>query len=823
MGYPERTRVRTRRINTLRSQHLNRLYGGISQQSSLLRLEHQHEGQINAYNSIVRNFDKRPPTHLVKKLISGLGASITGGDVYAHEIKRDATEKYIVLFTPDATEPILIFALDGTKMTVNYDTAGDRTYCINQPLTTSNRIRAVTISDYTIIANAGTLPAMTSNLTATQDPFAYIWVKKTGPNLGASSIRIDLDIDGTTSNNTYAQPNTNEVLSAAITNWTAAFPLFTFTKVGTANDSNVVKIKKTAGGSFQLRLNDGQGGNGVSVIKGSVNALSELPPVGIDGDIVKVIGEKGETIPGFYLKFEDDTQKWIESTAENIKFELDNTTMPRQMVRSTGSTFDVSKITWDDRLVGDDDSAPEPSFIGNGINDVFFHKNRLGFLASESVIMSKSGDFFDFFPTTASEVLDDDPIDVPQPIEKVAILRDALTFGERLFILSDEHQFLSNVGGSILSPNTFSLNEATAFRFSDKAQAIRAGANAYFVVEDTDFSTIREYFVEPDTLLNDATDITGHVPRYLPKNIKSLSANTAEGIVAVSSYDEGHKSRLYIYQYFWQEQTKVLSSWNYWEFGEFREILASLFFNDELYLIFRDLNNDTTSDLVMEKIPLKQEKTGVFDVLLHGDRFIDPAIHTVSAVVSGTAPDLSTTITLPVNDNYSRVPTEDDTDWIAIHKTTGSFLQGTRDTATGNDDEVVFQKDISTTKDDYYYMKFFEFETELTEFHLRNSQGEARTLDQIILRTLEVIFKKTGAFRLQVTPENQSTSEEPYSGAIVGVVSLDNPFSVVADGSHRFFIGSLSKGLSIKIYSKSIHPFSIDGLKYEYTPISRSR
>nr|DAL93610.1 MAG TPA: stabilization protein [Caudoviricetes sp.] len=31
--------------------------------------------------------------------------------------------------------------------------------------------------------------------------------------------------------------------------------------------------------------------------------------------------------------------------------------------------------------MGDDDSNPYPSFVGSNINDIFFYRNRLGFIS----------------------------------------------------------------------------------------------------------------------------------------------------------------------------------------------------------------------------------------------------------------------------------------------------------------------------------------------------------------------------------------------------------------------------------------------------------
>jgi hypothetical protein len=53
--------------------------------------------------------------------------------------------------------------------------------------------------------------------------------------------------------------------------------------------------------------------------------------------------------------------------------------------------FSVSNITWSGRTKGDTLSSPDPSFVGRTLNDIFFHKNRLGFLSGENVVLSEIG------------------------------------------------------------------------------------------------------------------------------------------------------------------------------------------------------------------------------------------------------------------------------------------------------------------------------------------------------------------------------------------------------------------------------------------------
>ena len=50
---------------------------------------------------------------------------------------------------------------------------------------------------------------------------------------------------------------------------------------------------------------------------------------------------------------------------------------------------------------------------------MFFHRNRLGFLSDENVIMTRNGEFFEFFNQTVTDSLDTDIIDINVSHSKV--------------------------------------------------------------------------------------------------------------------------------------------------------------------------------------------------------------------------------------------------------------------------------------------------------------------------------------------------------------------------------------------------------------------
>ena len=161
--------------------------------------------------------------------------------------------------------------------------------------------------------------------------------------------------------------------------------------------------------------------------------------------------------------------QWEETVEPGITFKFNYDTMPHVLIRQAdgnfrfarvdGDTYTLSGVTytlpkWGERTVGDLDSAPNPSFIDNKINNVFFFRNRLGFLTDDNVVLTRVSEFFNFFPETVLSVIDSDPIDVGASHTKVAILKHAVTMGEQLVLFSDQTQFVLTSSSDALTPKT---------------------------------------------------------------------------------------------------------------------------------------------------------------------------------------------------------------------------------------------------------------------------------------------------------------------------------------------------------------------------------
>jgi hypothetical protein len=177
---------------------------------------------------------------------------------------------------------------------------------------------------------------------------------------------------------------------------------------------------------------------------------------------------------GYYLGWTETTDdgvnmtgRWKETKKSGMRNSFDADTMPHTLRRESDGTFTFAPIIWSDRTIGDEDTAPEPSFIGKVINDVFFHKNRLGFVGGESVVLSAIDDYFNFWPMTSLEILDDDPIDVTIPTTGVDAILWAIPHRADVLAFGRNTQFLVTAGEDVaFTARTISSDQNTNYAIS---------------------------------------------------------------------------------------------------------------------------------------------------------------------------------------------------------------------------------------------------------------------------------------------------------------------------------------------------------------------
>lgn len=312
--------------------------------------------------------------------------------------------------------------------------------------------------------------------------------------------------------------------------------------------------------------------------------FTNLPATGPDGFTVKIAGEDGSSSDDYYVSYNKDENLWRETVRPGLANELDANTLPHVLVRESDGTFTFRTGEWSNREVGDDDSNPEPSFINQTISDVFYHRNRLGFLSGENVILTRSADFFNFWVTSATTVQDTDPIDLAVSDNSISPLYHAVPFDASLILFSDDAQFSLEAPNVLTPKDAYITPPLTHFGTSLKVKPVNAGRNIYFVAERSKYTTVREYFTAADnTESKDAQDITSHVPSYIPNSVYKIIPSSTENLLLFLT--EGDQNSIYVYKYLFIDSVRQQAAWSRWDFQD--EIYGGAFIDSYFYILIK--------------------------------------------------------------------------------------------------------------------------------------------------------------------------------------------------------------------------------------------
>ena len=214
-------------------------------------------------------------------------------------------------------------------------------------------------------------------------------------------------------------------------------------------------------------------------------------------------------------------------------------------------------------------------------------------------------------------------------------------------------------GGDLLTPKTVSINPVTNF---DYASSVRPDSvlYIYFLFTRGNFSGVREFTVEASTDNYDSAEITENVPRYILSNLSLLKGTTAEDVIIAVSKDD--TKTLYVYNYFWSNNQKVLSSWSKFTFDN--DIGERSFVDSTLYLL--TTNN---GESYLETLPLESgQKDDAGFITYLDQRIEDTVLSGANTITLPYTPDSSDTIEVYTKDGLKLSCTQDGTGTVTLDK-----------------------------------------------------------------------------------------------------------------------------------------------------------
>lgn len=701
-------------------------------------------------------------------------------EAFVHPILRDATEQYLAVVQATG---IQVFDLEGVNQTVL--APGGYAYLASVTDPTA-QLRAATIADVTFISNtlvpAAMDPAVAPETARPAAHEALVWVKAANYGqtytVNLNSTEVDVTTQVAPVITTGGTPATFPISTAEIAeNLRTALAGV----VGVTIERSGSVLHFTSADPITIQATDARANADITAITNSVQSFTELPTIAPEGYQVEIVGDPGNRYDGYYVAFvvRDGAGtfgegSWQEVVAPGVEYRIDPATMPHLLIRLSSGEFyfgpadgAVEATTsfqvpaWGDRTAGDYESAPDPSFIGHSIADIFVHKNRLGLLADESVILSRAQSFFEFFPETTIAVLDSDPIDVTASNNQVSVLRYAVGYQDELILFSDQLQFRFGSTDTILTPATAQTTVLTQFEIDPQVRPIQVAGAIVFAQKNGQWTQFREFSIRGagNTLLADAQSLSETTGSYVPSDVFRLAVNATGNAWYAISRKEGYRDRIYTHKYFFRNSggggERVQASWSYWEFSGATRVLQIVVIEEVLYLLLEYPGGQVWLEKMRVADRLIDDDSPEHPLLL--DRRVSttdatPAALRVSAGTYNAFTD-KTTWTLPYP---AAAPVQA---WSG-YGSSGAWEEGVR-IATADTGETTITADGDWSAADVFFGEAYEFLYEFTRFKaMREIGGGKVAMNEMRtqIRRAHLRFHETGYFEAIVTNEGRPDS-----------------------------------------------------------------
>jgi hypothetical protein len=561
----------------------------------------------------------------------------------------------------------------------------------------------------------------------------------------------------------------------------------------------------------------------------AVTSITDLPEVAPHRYKVKVIGNIEEATDDRYVQFlvagSDKTTadgtigqgSWSEIAGDEVLNRIDPNTMPLMLRNTAENVFELAHMPLDELLAGDENTNPDPSFVGSTISGVFQFKGRLGFLSGASVSMTevKFGSYegtngiqhYNFYRTSVVSLLDSSPIDVTLSSAHVVNLRNAMGFQDNLVMFSDFGQFVLR-GGDILTPKTVSANPITEFEYDSSVSPVALGAYIYFPFARGSFTGVREFTVNSNTDVFDANEITSHVPQYVPTGIVSMTGSSSEELLALTDGTD-----IYIYKYFFSGDEKVLSSWSKFTIsgGGIRGIG---FVDSDLYVV-QCPSGANAAQTQLLKLPLENKQRDAEGYNTHLDRRVDVTFNADAEVPTFSIPYLLSageTLQAYTKDGLLLQNLDYDTENTTTGITTVTFK-----------DNIVSGGVTGAAVELYvgipYTMKY-TFSEQLFKAASGDKMSPTNS-GRMLIRNGSLFFTDTSHFKVKVTPYLRNTSESEFNATVVQATTEGS--MPLESNSFRFPVFTDPKGTVITIENASAAPCNLQSAEFESFIHQRSR
>jgi hypothetical protein len=617
------------------TQRIGSYLGGVSKQSDDKMLPGQVRECYNGFPDATYGLTKRPGF----KHIANLGTGTTYDDGKWFYIRRDDDEEYVGVIK--GTSINIWNAVSGNTCTVTYP---DGTGYLG---TTKDNYKIITVQDTSIIINSSVTVGQQAAPTFTPHLKASIEVQYV---TSSTTYTVEITINGVTQTATYTTPSSADVntiltdLETDINAMTGDHAQITVTKL-----ANSLELSSTI--AMDIHAEGGIDNKGMTVVEDEVATVSDLPIKSIHGRIVKIVNTNS-TSDTYWAKFvaHDGVSGegyWEETINPGVSPGLDTATMPHELINTAVDTFVFRKIGYENRLVGDNDTNPHPSFYNNTISAGFFHNNRLGFLSKDNVIMSQSGDFYNFYFKSAQFAINSDPIDISCSSTKPTSLQAVIPTAQGIILFSENQQFIMFADAGVLVPGLTAIRIISNYEMDKRVEPVDSGTYINFISKTPGYSRVFSMITRGQQENPQVIDLSRIVKEWISPDIDQLISSPQNSLIAMAGQS---LKEVYLFRYYNDGKENLMESWVSWLMPGTVQFIETN--SDDMYAVTKQGNQ-----FVLSKAALSQSPEQAIIVNNQGQK-VNPSVDlyaTASSVVYDSVNKLSKCY-LPYNDVSALTP-----------------------------------------------------------------------------------------------------------------------------------------------------------------------
>ena len=801
------------------TQRITSYLGGVSKQSDDKKLPGQVRECYNGYPDPTFGLTKRPGfEHIVN-----IGTGTTYDDGKWFYINRDDDEEYIGVIK--GTSINIWNAVTGNTCTVTYPTGTG--YLTG----TRNDYKIITVQDTSIVINDSVTVGTQSATPNLQNTSATVVLESLIADYEYSITLQGLTATATPqSSTTYddmlngGSVNTNHHLRDALdalisAQQSASNPDFAGTWVLTAYKTSLFIERFDGNGdpaAFTIEAKGGIDNDGLYVFQEQVSNVARLSNEATHNTVIKIINT-GSALDDYYVKFIADNGVsgrgyWEETVSPYVSPGLDNSTMPHELVNTAVDTFVFREIDYTDRLVGDNETNEDPSFVGNKITGGFFHNNRLGFISKDNVSMSQAGDFYNFYHTSAQTVIDSDPIDISCSSTRPTALHAVIPTAQGVVLFSEDQQFILFSDSGVLTPSLATIRTLSTYELDKNIEPVDDGTTINFITKTPGYSRIFGMVTKGQQENPQVLDISRVVKEWISPDIDSLITSPQNSLIALSGQS---LKEVFLFSYYNNGKENVMQAWFSWLMPGTVQFLAAD--SDNMYAVTKQDDQFVISRAVLSQAP----EQGII-INSQGEK-VNPCVD-MYATASSVTYDSATKTTkcyLPYNDVSTLKPI------IVIKGSTagGSFVESgfnvtpERGSDGTGDYFSITGKNLTSLASDVIVGFRYDFDVELPRIYYRPGQVDADFTANLTIARMKFAVGLSGVmgFKLNANGRAEWYDVQPV---IEANTYLANDVPLDAENVFTLPIHQRTENFRVRMFNDSPFPVAVNAMMWEgkYTP-----